>query len=223
MDLFGKEEYEYLKNNILTVGGYVEKALEEVTLALINRDPKHLDSIDSIERQINLAHIQIDKQCLDLLARLSPFATDLRRILASIKINSDLERMGDLSINIARNVKNYLTRKEIALDKNALTLITEVKWMVKNVLDSFGSENIKKAEEVLKRDDFVDQCRHKMNDSIREIMKQGKEFVDSGIDMIFIAKNLERMGDHATNIAEDVIFILSGDDIRHGGLANEKK
>lgn len=222
MEQFGKTDFEQLKNELLTMGGYVEKALEEATQALIQRDASRLENPERLEKEINRSHVLIDKHCLNLLAKLSPFATDLRRILASIKINSDLERMGDLAVNVSRNVKFYLTHKELPVDKDFLLLISEVRWMVKNVLDAFVSEDENKAEEVLKRDDVVDSLRHKINDFVRQIMKQDSTAVDSGVDFIFIAKNLERMGDHATNIAEDIIFILSGDDIRHGGLVNEK-
>lgn len=222
MEQFGKTDFDQLKNELLTMGGYVERALEEATQALVQRDPKRLDNPEKFEKEINKSHVLIDKHCLNLLAKLSPFATDLRRILASIKINNDLERMGDLAVNISRNVKLYLSHKELPVDKDFLLLISEVQWMVKNVLDAFVSEDKPKAEEVLQKDDVVDELRHKINASVRQLMKQDAAFVDSGVDFIFIAKNLERMGDHATNIAEDIIFILSGDDIRHGGLANDK-
>jgi phosphate transport system protein len=135
-------------------------------------------------------------------------------------MNHDLERMGDHATNISRGTKMYLSRKEISISKDFLQLIHEVRWMVKNALDAFTNKDPQKAEEVLKRDDTVDKLKSGMMIQMKSIMQQDSTAVDSAVDFILFARNLERVGDLATNIAEDVIFISSGDDIRHRGIAS---
>jgi phosphate transport system protein len=207
-----------LKNFLATMGGYVEKSLEEATKALIDRNPSNHANVEKIEEKINECHLLVDQTCLNLLAKLSPFASDLRLILACYKMNNDLERMGDHARNISRGTKEYLSRKEIPHEKNFLQLINETRWMVKNSLDSFVNKDIEKAREVLVRDDLVDELKNDLCNQMKELMKKDSAYVESGVDFILFARNLERIGDLATNIAEDVIFISSGDDIRHGGL-----
>jgi phosphate transport system protein len=210
-----------LKNFLATMGGYVEKSLEEATQALIDRNPSNHANVEKIEEKINECHLMVDQTCLNLLAKLSPFASDLRLILACYKMNNDLERMGDHARNISRGTKEYLSRKEIPHEKDFLQLINEARWMVKNSLDSFVNKDIAKAREVLTRDDIVDQLKERLCSQMKELMKKDPAYVESAVDFILFARNLERIGDLATNIAEDVIFIMSGDDIRHGGLPKQ--
>lgn len=207
-----------LKNFLSTMGGYVEKSLEEATQALIDRNPGNHANVEKIEEKINECHLLVDQTCLNLLAKLSPFASDLRLILACYKMNNDLERMGDHARNISRGTKEYLSRKEIPHEKDFLQLINETRWMVKNSLDSFVRKDVNQAKEVLVRDDIVDTLKETLCKQMKELMKKDSAYVESGVDFILFARNLERIGDLATNIAEDVIFISSGDDIRHGGL-----
>ncbi len=208
-----------LKNQITTMGGYVEKALEEATYALIQRKAEHLDNIQKLEEKINEIHVVIDEACMKLLAKLSPFASDLRLIIACFKMNNDLERMGDHARNISLGTRMYLNRKEIPLEKDFLQMTNEVRWMVKTGLDAFVSKDAEKAQKVLEHDDVVDQLRDRIMLQMKDLMRKDPAFVDSGVDLILFSRNLERIGDLATNIAEDVIFITSGTDVRHGGIA----
>lgn len=212
---------QHLKNTLAIMGGYVEDALQQATQALIDRNPNNHDNVQKIEDKINETHVLIDQICLNLLAKLSPFASDLRLILACYKMNADLERMGDHARNISRGTNQYLSKKEIHHEKEFLQLITETKSMVKQALDSFINEDVDRAKEVLQRDDIVDNLKRKLTDQMRALMKKDSESVDSALDFILFARNLERIADLATNIAEDVIFISSGDDIRHGGISKQ--
>lgn len=207
-----------LKSLLATMGGYVEESLKQATQALIDRNPNNHENVEAIEKKINECHLQVDQTCMNLLAKLSPFASDLRLILACYKMNNDLERMGDHARNISRGTSQYLSKKEIPHEKDFLQLINETRSMVKESLDSFVNKDAGKARHVLTRDDLVDDLKNSLTIKMKELMKKDSGFVDSALDFILFARNLERIGDLATNIAEDVIFIASGDDVRHGGL-----
>lgn len=210
-----------LKNTLATMGGYVEESLKQATQALIDRNPNNHENVQKIEDKINESHVLVDQICLNLLAKLSPFASDLRLILACYKMNNDLERMGDHARNISRGTSQYLAKKEIPHEKDFLQLINETRNMVKDSLDSFVNKDVDKAKEVLLRDDVVDELKNALTNKMKDLMKKDSASVDSALDFILFARNLERIGDLATNIAEDVIFISSGDDVRHGGLAKQ--
>lgn len=207
-----------LKLHLTQMGGYAEQALQEATQALIERDLERVKKTEEVENKINEYHLIIDEGCMNLLAKLSPFASDLRLILAGYKMNSDLERMGDHATNISRGTKLYLTRKEISMPHDFLKLVGEVRWMVKSALDAFANKDAIKAKEVLQRDDTVDTLKGNLTKEMKELMRKDASNVDSAVDFILFSRNLERIGDLATNIAEDVIFISSGDDVRHRGI-----
>lgn len=206
-----------VKKIILTMGGHVERAIEEVTQALIQRDIARFAKVHELESFINREQIQIDEACFELLAKQGPVAKDLRLILSIIKINTDLERMGDQAVNIAHTGKDYLA-KNFTLNLDDITVMSKlVRNMVQKSLDSFVRMDAEKAKEIMKLDDEVDNYKRKISREIKHWMMQNAPLVEAGLDLIMIAKNFERIGDHATNIAEDVIFATTGADIRHGG------
>lgn len=210
-------ELQDLKSRILEMGGYVEQACEIATLALRDRNATKLASIHPLERKINHAHVDIDNACVEILARQSPFAADLRLIIAIIKINTDLERMGDQAVNISYNAEHYLADKKIDIADDLTRMGEAVRVMVRKSLDAFMRQDIVLAQQVLESDDEVDAFKNKMFQTLLPFMKQEPQSIESALDLILIARNLERMGDHATNIAEDVIFACTGEDVRHGG------
>ncbi len=211
-------EISQLKGMILAMGGAVESAVEEVTLALKDRNLSRISRVKDLETQINQFQIQIDERCLKLIASQSPLAADLRTILAVLKINSDLERMGDQTINISHNVREYLPEPPLPLINVVLEMAIAVRTMIKESLDAFIRGDVEVSKRVLLQDDAVDEGKNKVFTEATELMKQNPDYVDGGLDLILIARNLERLGDHATNIAEDVIFVSTGQDIRHGGF-----
>lgn len=211
-------QLEDLKRQILVMGGHVEKALAEVTAALCNREIARFDNVQPIEKKINEGHIQVDNSCLNLLAKNSPVAKDLRLILSIIKINTDLERMGDQTVNIAYTGRDYMGRKPIAPQGNDIARMAElVRRMVKGSLDCFVRGDVEASRQILLMDDQVDELKNSIFHQLAAHMKSVSADVEAGLDLILIARNLERMGDHATNIAEDVIFAQTGQDVRHGG------
>lgn len=206
-----------LRALLLQMGRSVEEALEEAIQNLIDRNASHATKIFNIEKRINQLQIDVDKTCLNLLARQSPVAKDLRVVLAIIKINNDLERMGDEAVNIARNTERL---REIVLNstyQNIPLMAKKVQAMVKDTLTAFINTDESAARAVLKQDDEIDTLHGTIVKHILTSMEGDPAHVQELMDLIFISTNLERLGDHATNIAEDVIFIASGQDVRHLG------
>lgn len=209
-------QLEELKKLMLEMGGQVERALRAVTDGLLKKDKKYFQEVHSFETTINELQIKIDNECLQLLAKQGPVAKDLRLILSIIKINTDLERMGDQCENIAHLGRELMDRGHSASMQDIDLMTQSVRDMVKGALDSFVKVDVIAAKAILKMDDKVDQLKNKVKKECLEQMKVDTKNIEGLMDMILIARNLERLGDHATNIAEDVIFAFSGKDVRHG-------
>ncbi len=209
-------ELRELKDKILSMGGYVEKALEEAIQGLVKREPERFRKVHEWEGKINQAHIDVDEICLHLLARQAPLAQDLRLVLAVVKINTDLERMGDQAVNISLNGQHYLNEMPIGHINELAKMAVEVREMVRESLDAFVRRDGPLAQKVLLKDDDVDRYKDQIFQSLIAFMKTNPDAIESSLDILLIARNLERLGDHATNIAEDVIFITTGRDVRHG-------
>jgi len=204
-----------LNQKLLTMAGYVEAAVECATDAWRFRNVAKIADVYAIERRVNMAHLDVDAACVQLLALQQPMAADLRFIVSCIKINSDLERMVDLAVNIANNTEFYLRGPSVIHIEDLSQMADEVRVMVREVLDAFVKTDERLARRVLSRDDRVDAYKRKIVQDCLAAMKADTAVTEQGMNLIFIAKNLERIGDHATNISEDVIFSASGQDIRH--------
>jgi phosphate transport system protein len=210
-------ELRELKQKILAMGGLVEKAIEEATQALLLRDSARFAQVHVLEREINRYHLSVDEKCLQILARQSPLAADLRLVLAVIKINTDLERMGDQAVNISHNAQRYISEPPLKPLIDLPRMAERVREMVRESLDAFVKGDLKLAERVLTMDDMVDALKNQIFRELITYMIADPRSIERALNLILIARNLERLGDHATNIAEDVIFAITGKDIRHGG------
>lgn len=206
-----------LKDKLLLMGGYVEKAIEEATQGLVESKSERFARVHEFETTINQLHKEVDEDCLNLLATQSPMAKDLRTILAVVKINTDLERMGDQAVNIAYNAVEYIRTPPIKPLIDIPRMADIARMMVREALDSFVRTDLKLAEQVLSRDDEVDKLKDLIFRELMTFMTNEPQKIEQALNLILIARNLERVGDHATNIAEDVIFIGTGKDVRHGG------
>ncbi len=216
MDRIIDSQLEDLKKLTLEMGGLVEKALTTTTNGLLKKELNSLKEVHIIENQINDLQIKIDNHCLQVLAKQGPVAKDLRLILSIIKINTDLERMGDQCVNIAHLARELIERKFGCSLQDIDMMFRCAGEMVKASLDSFVKMDVDAAKKVLLMDDQVDSFKKKINAQSIELMKTDTAHLQDHLDYILIARNLERLGDHATNIAEDVIFAYSGKDVRHG-------
>jgi len=215
MDRTIDSQLEDLKNLTVEMGGQVEKALQTVVSGISRRDLQQFSNVHKIEELVNDLQIKIDNACLEVLAKQGPVAKDLRLILSIIKINTDLERMGDQCVNIAHIGREIVERAGNVSFQDTEQMATTVKKMVKAALDSFVKMDVTLARQVLLMDDEVDTLRNKIFSESTSRMKTEPENIENLLDLILIARNLERLGDHSTNIAEDVIFALTGKDIRH--------
>lgn len=210
-------QLEELKKTILEMGGFVEKALATAIEGFMKKDLSLLASVHEIEKHVNELQIKIDNLCLNILAKQGPVAKDLRLILSVIKINTDLERMGDQCVNIAYLGKDIIKRPPQNIPVTEIErMATVTRAMVKGSLDSFVRMDAASAEKILKMDDEVDTLKNEVTASNIKMIKADASLTETCLDIIQVARNLERLGDHSTNIAEDVIFAFTGKDIRHG-------
>jgi phosphate transport system protein len=210
-------ELQELKNLALQMGGCVEKALEQVCYSLAHNNSNILAQVHKYEKQINDLQIQVDEDCVNMLAKQAPVASDLRMVIAITRVNTDLERMGDQCVNIAHIAKDFFAvQTSYTLPADVLKMMDEVKAMVRTVLDAFARQDTSLCNKVLDKDDVVDDLKDTLLMAMRNQIKQNPDSVDFGLNIITIAKNLERLADHATNIAEEVIYLATGNDIRHG-------
>jgi len=215
LDRFFDQDFETLKRQTLEMGAAVEKAIGYAVSGLIDRTPESFNQVHATERLINKYHIMIDEACLRLLAKTAPLAGDLRFVLSCIKINSDLERMGDQAVNISHSGRHYISELPLKPLIDLPKMADEVRKMTRESLDAFVRRDEALAHQVIMNDDVVDRYKSSIFQELTALMKSSPEAVDRAMDLILISRNLERIGDHATNIAEDVIFVASGVDIRH--------
>jgi phosphate transport system protein len=200
------------------MGGLVENAIRNSIRSLVDRDEALARTVWDIETRINQMDIEVDEYATRLLATQQPVARDLRFLTAAIKINSDLERMGDLAINIAERALSLIGRALVKplIDIPHMSRIVE--RMVRNSLDSFVRRDSELARSVLLADDEVDDLKKAVYDELLSLTEAGKAPAAAAFDLMFVAHNLERIADHATNIAEDVLFLVKGIDVRHHHL-----
>jgi phosphate transport system protein len=208
-----------LQNKLLEMGGLVETSIRSSTRSLVERDEPLARSVWEMEARINRMDIDIDEFATRLLATQQPVARDLRFLTAAIKINSDLERMGDLAINIAQRSLSLARRTELHILIDIPHMSGVVESMVHKSLDAFVQRDSELAQSVLMSDDEVDELKNSMYKELLAMTEAGIAPVPAAFDLIFVAHNLERIADHATNIAEDVLFLVKGVDVRHHHLA----
>jgi phosphate transport system protein len=208
-------ELNTLKERLLLMGSLAETMIYCAIKGLIERDQKIFDELFKNEQAVNELHIEIDERCLQLLALHQPMAIDLRLITSAMKINTDLERIGDQAVNIAQNTLQLLKEPLLKPLIDTPRMAEMAAKMVKDALDSFVKKDMALARDVVKRDDAVDQLKDQLFRELLTYMLSKPSTITRAIDHILIARNLERIADHATNIAEDVIFMVSAKDIRH--------
>ncbi len=206
-----------LKEKLLRMGGLAEQAIDRATEAYRTRDSKYCQMVFTGENAINEAEREIDELSLDLLAMQQPMAVDLRFILAVLKINADLERVGDQAVNIAQRVLDLISEPEVQLPVDIPRMADSVSTMVQRALEAFLDGKAEVAEAVLQMDGIVDRMKDEAFIVLVQKMHNDPTVTRPALNVLLISRNLERIADHATNIAEDVIFWVRGADVRHGG------
>lgn len=210
-----QEELEQLKARILTMGGLAEDRVRAALRALVDQDRAAVDRVLTGDSEINKLHIEIDDRCFKLLALYQPVAQDLRAIISAVKINTDLERVGDLAVNIAEAIVRYQSQPPVKplIDIPRMAAIAQT--MLRDALDAFVRGDLIVAQSVLDRDDELDALKTLVFKELLDFMLRDRMTVAPSINLILISRHIERIGDHATNIAEDVIFMVSAKDVRH--------
>jgi len=204
-----------LKERLIGMGSLAEQAVEKAVEGYCSRDVKTCREVMKLETEINRIEREIDELALDLLAMQQPMAVDLRLITACMKINADLERVGDQAVNIAERGIEVAGLPDVDLKLDVKRMSQTVGTMIHRALESFLEGKAQVAEAVLKMDDIVDRMNDDTFVTMVERMSKEPAVTKQALDAILVSRNLERVADHATNIAEDVIFWVRGADVRH--------
>ena len=210
-----QEELDRLKARLLEMGGMAEDRVRSAVKAIVDRDTSLVDTVLDGDGPINQLHIEIDSRCVKLLALHQPMAVDLRAILSAVKINTDLERVADLAINIAEAGRRYLDHPPVKELIDIPRMAEIAQGMLRDSLDSFVRRDTDLAQQVLDADDALDALKTQVFRELLTYMLQDPHTIEASLDLILVSRHLERIGDHATNIAEDVIFMVSARDVRH--------
>ncbi len=205
-----------LKDEILKMGGIVEEMIALSMKALVERDTKLAREIIEKDRAVNQLEMEVDDRCLQLLALHQPAASDLRFITIGLRISKDLERMGDLAVNISEQAIDLNREPQLKPYVDLPKMAASTQAMVKGALDSFVEKNAEMAEGICEMDDEVDALNNHVFQELVALMGTDSTAVSRAVRLILVSRHLERIADHATNIAEEVIFMVQGKDIRHG-------
>ncbi len=209
------DELKKFKEKSFKMGLLVEKAVENAMESLFQRDSNKAHSVIKNDQEINLYEIELDELGHELIALYQPAAVDLRLITMVLKITNDLERMGDQAVNIAE--KALVINQEPPLKPyEDLPKMAEVaRGMMRDALNAFMERDADKAKTILEKDDVIDQLNDKLYEDIQKLMQEKPQAIRTGVGLIMVSHNLERVADLATNIAEDVIYLKRGIDVRH--------
>ena len=210
-----QEELEHLQMRLLEMGGAAEERVRAAVGGLMSRDAAVIERVRRGDQPINDLHIEVDNICFKLLALHQPMAADLRAIVAVVKINTDLERVGDLAVNIAEAASRYITHPPVKKLIDIPQMGDIAQAMLRDALDAFVRRDIALAQQVLNEDDRLDGLKSQIFRELLTYMLQDPATVEPALDLILVSRHLERIGDHATNVAEDVIFMVSARDVRH--------
>jgi phosphate transport system protein len=216
MSVHLQREIEGLKRQLLSLCALAEEQVQSAVRALLERDPEMAERV--VKRDIELDHreVEVEEECLKTLALHQPVASDLRLIVAALKINSDLERIGDLAVNIARKAAAFASQRPMDIPFNLAGMWEKTQLMLRDSLDALVNLNPALATSVCARDNEVDQMKRQIRHKAEEMMQRDPATVPALLTLLAVSRNLERVADHATNIAEDVIYMAEGRITRHG-------
>ncbi|MBW2741218.1 MAG: phosphate signaling complex protein PhoU [Deltaproteobacteria bacterium] len=209
-------ELEKIKKRILSLGAMVEERVRMVIKALETRDGNAAKKIITSDHEIDEMEVEIEEECLKILALYQPVAIDLRFLTAVIKINNDLERVADEAVNIAERVQVIAKRQRLDIPFNHSLMAEKSEFMLKKSLDAFVNMDVDVALRVCTLDDEVDNMINEAYDVVKHAIGEHPDRVSYLINLLLVSRHLERIADHATNIAEEVIYLIEGEIVRHG-------
>ena len=210
-----ERDLESLQHDLLALASSVEEAIHKATRALQNREPELAQEVIEGDNAIDQEENHVEEECLKMLALHQPVAVDLRRIVAALKINTELERMADLAEDIAERAAHLARLQDIPGLHNLQRMTDVTTSMVRQSLDAFVNLDARLARLVCRLDDEVDRYNAQMIEELIAMMQKSPELVEPGLSMFSAVRHLERIADHATNVAEDVVYLVEGEIIRH--------
>lgn len=212
-------ELDKIKKMILSLGALVEQRVNRIKTAVEDRDVALAKEIRHLDHEIDEMEVEIEEECLKIIALHQPVAADLRFLIAVIKINNDLERIGDQVVNIAQRVMRIAKRPVAPYHFDYASMAEKAETMLRMSLDSLVNQDLDLAIKVLHLDDEVDKMKNDAYDRIKQAMaEQVTDDIGYMINLLLISRHIERLADHATNIAEEVVYMIEGDIVRHGKL-----
>ena len=218
MTLHMQREMERLKKNILSLGAIVEESVQKAVLAVEKRDTTLAQAVIDNDDQIDDLEVDLEEECLKILALHQPVANDLRFIISVLKINNDLERIGDLASNVAERVLALAEEQEIPAPFDFSAMADRVEEMLKKSLDALINYDLRLAAQVCRMDDVVDKQHSDTFTRVKEEIRKHPERLDTLLHYLTISRHMERIADLATNLAEDVIYMIEGDIVRHTAM-----
>ena len=210
-----RREIEDLKKDILSLGAMVESAVREATVSIASRDEEQARRVIANDFKIDDMEVRVEEGCLKVLALHQPVATDLRFIVAVLKINNELERVGDLAVNVAERAAFLATQPPVSISLDFQSMARKAQDMLKISLDALVNYSASQARDVLTRDDEIDAMNRHMYVAIQQAIGVRPDQTESLIHLLSASRHIERIADHATNIAEDVIYMIEGTIVRH--------
>jgi phosphate transport system protein len=210
-----QRDLEQLQRDILNMGAAVEEAVSRAVRAVLERDANLAREVVDGDAPIDLQENHVEEECLKILALHQPVATDLRRIAAVILINTDLERIADLAVEMAERAEELARFPTLPIPESLPAMTDLATSMVRQCLDAFVHHDVNLARRVVRSDDEVDRHNDEIIDGLIETMKASPEHIAPGLSLFSVVRQLERVADHATNIAEDVVYLVQGEIVRH--------
>jgi phosphate transport system protein len=211
-----EQQLRALKDKLLLMSHHAEKMIADAIRALVERRPSLADEVIKSDDEMDQLELEIDNQCYQILALEQPVARDLRFIATALKIVRDIERIGDIAVNIAERANELIQEPEMKRLIDLPIMAEAAQRILKESLDAFVNSDAELAEKVINDDSFIDDCYEQIFRELLTYMMEDTKYISRALKVIFIAKHLERVGDHSANIAEMVIFLVRGQDIRHG-------
>jgi phosphate transport system protein len=211
-----RRKIEKLNDTLLSLGGQVEESVRLAVKAIEKRDPEIATKVIDGDIEIDRREIDLEEECLEILALHQPVAVDLRHIIAALKINKDLERAADLAVNIAESAIHLADDRRIDIPQDYFIMAQKSRGMLKKALDAFVGMTVEQAYQVLSEDDDVDRMKHTLHRRFEQRCRENSENISSLTHLFLVSRHLERVSDLATNIAEEVIYMITGEIVRHG-------
>jgi phosphate transport system protein len=214
-------EIDQLRTMLIRMGSLVEEQIDCAVRALVKGDLGLVRLVMDRDKMVDEYDNTIDQQCMKIFALTQPVAVDLRLLMAALKINNELERIGDIAVNLCERVESLAVHLELLRKTQLVVMAESAREMMKLAIDSFVNNDPRLATKVLESDDYIDQLDRDTFRLMTKVMKESPEFIEPAVHIVILSRHIERLADHATNIAEDVVFLVNAKIIKHHAYESE--